>query len=43
MARPKAFDEDTALLRAMELFWERGYAAAPLAQLTACMGINRQR
>jgi AcrR family transcriptional regulator len=36
MARPKAFDEDTALLRAMELFW------APLAQLTACMGINRQ-
>lgn len=42
MARPKAFDEDTALMRAMELFWQQGYAAASLAQLTACMGINRQ-
>jgi TetR/AcrR family transcriptional regulator, transcriptional repressor for nem operon len=42
MARPKEFDEDTALMRAMELFWEQGYAASSLAQLTACMGINRQ-
>jgi TetR/AcrR family transcriptional repressor of nem operon len=42
MARPKAFDEDVALMRAMELFWEHGYTATSLAQLTACMGINRQ-
>lgn len=42
MARPKAFDEDTALVRAMELFWDHGYTATSLAQLTACMGINRQ-
>jgi TetR/AcrR family transcriptional repressor of nem operon len=42
MARPKAFDEGTALMRAMELFWEHGYTATSLTQLTACMGINRQ-
>ena len=42
MARPKAFDEDTALMRAMELFWEQGYAGASLTQLTASMGISRQ-
>lgn len=42
MARPKAFDEDVALMQAMELFWEQGYTATSLAQLTACMGINRQ-
>lgn len=42
MARPKAFDEDKALMQAMELFWQQGYTAASLAQLTACMGINRQ-
>ena len=42
MARPKTFDEDAALMRAMELFWQQGYAAASLTQLTACMGINRQ-
>lgn len=42
MARPKAFDEDAALMQAMQLFWEHGYTATSLAQLTACMGINRQ-
>jgi TetR/AcrR family transcriptional repressor of nem operon len=42
MARLKAFDEDTALMRAMELFWEHGYTATSLAQLIACMGINCQ-
>src|SRR4051794_5154642 len=42
MARPKAFDEDAALVQAMELFWQHGYAGASLAELTACMGISRQ-
>jgi TetR/AcrR family transcriptional repressor of nem operon len=42
MTRQKAFDEDAALMRAMELFWEHGYAAASLSQLTARMGISRQ-
>ena len=42
MARPKAFDEDQALMQAMELFWQHGYAATSLTQLTGCMGISRQ-
>lgn len=42
MTRPKAFDEDAALIRAMELFWEQGYTAASLSQLISCMGISRQ-
>jgi TetR/AcrR family transcriptional repressor of nem operon len=42
MARPKAFDTDAALVRAMELFWEQGYAATSMEQLVAAMGINRQ-
>lgn len=42
MARPKAFDTDAALIRAMELFWEQGYAATSMEQLVAAMGISRQ-
>lgn len=42
MARPKAFDIEDALTRAMELFWERGYAATSMEQLTDVMGISRQ-
>ena len=42
MARPKAFDTDAALLRAMELFWEQGYAATSMEQLVTAMGISRQ-
>jgi TetR/AcrR family transcriptional repressor of nem operon len=42
MARPKAFDTDAALVRAMELFWEQGYAATSMEQLVAAMGIRRQ-
>lgn len=42
MARPKAFDTDATLVRAMELFWEQGYAATSMEQLVTTMGISRQ-
>lgn len=38
--RPRAFDRDTALRRAMEIFWSKGYAGASIAELTEAMGIN---
>ena len=42
MARPKAFDVDEALERAMELFWRQGYQATSLPDLVQHMGIGRQ-
>ena len=40
--RLKEFDRETVLTRAMELFWERGFESASLAQLVEHMGIGRQ-
>lgn len=41
MARPKQFDPEVALLKAMNLFWERGYNATSIEELVQAMGINR--
>ncbi len=41
MPRPKSFDPETVLTKAMGVFWEKGYDAASISDLTAAMGINR--
>lgn len=38
--RPRAFDREKALIRALDLFWRRGYEPASVAELCAAMEIN---
>lgn len=41
MARPKSFDPDEALDRAMDCFWEQGFDETSVQDLVERMGVNR--
>lgn len=41
MPRTKAFDETEVLTKAMELFWQQGYAATSVQDLITHLGISR--
>ncbi|MFD0669976.1 TetR/AcrR family transcriptional regulator [Cohnella sp. GCM10027633] len=42
MARTKEFDEDAVLLKAMKLFWEKGYEKTSIMDLVSHMGIHKK-
>ena len=42
MARPRAFDPDTALQDVMNVFWKKGYEGASLQDIEAATGLNKQ-
>ncbi|HEX9171013.1 MAG TPA: TetR/AcrR family transcriptional regulator [Roseiarcus sp.] len=39
--RPRAFEAETALTQAMDVFWRDGFAATSLDDLSAATGLNR--
>jgi len=39
MARPKSYERDTVLIAARDVFWERGYEATSIAELTEATGL----
>jgi AcrR family transcriptional regulator len=39
--RPRTFDEDEALERAVQVFWRQGYEGTSITDLTTAMGVNK--
>ncbi|BEV08883.1 MULTISPECIES: TetR/AcrR family transcriptional regulator [unclassified Methylophilus] len=39
--RPKMFDNEVILDKALKVFWERGYEGASMAELTSTLGVNK--
>ena len=41
MARPREFDRDEVLEKAMRVFWSKGYECTSMQDLVTAMGVNR--
>ena len=41
VGRPREFDEEAALVAAMDAFWAKGYEATSMADLCSCTGLHK--
>ena len=41
MARPRSFDEDMVIKKALNIFWERGYESTSIRELEEATGLSR--